>query len=230
MKKFFLNTATAGFVAVLGLTLLTGCFRKHIESTPPPGATPATRVGPTPATKAEPAPEASPEAAPAPAAEDRTPGVIEETYVVDAPEPENPPKAPVEEADLAAEPAPAKAEASDGAAAPAAKADEAAKVETGVDEDAAVDEAVAEAEADPAAPMGELFYVQVGAFSELENANKVLAGLMEQGYDGSKLAMTDDGRFRVQAGAFTDKEAARRALDKLTQTYAGAFILKGTPE
>ena len=221
MKKIFLNTATAGFVAVIGLTLLTGCFRKHIESSPPPGATPATRVGPTPATTDKRAPE------PAQATEDKTPGVIEETYVVDAPEEAAKPEAAVEEADLGAEPAPAKAEAAEDVAAEAA--DATAKPDAEMTEDAAVDDAAREAEEAPAT-MGELYYVQVGAFSELENANKVLAGLMEQGYDGSKLVMTDDGKFRVQAGAFTDQESARRALDKLMQTYDRAFILKGTPE
>ena len=236
MKKIFKNTAAAGLAAVFGLTLLTGCFRQHIDPSPRPGATPATRAEPAPA---------APKPAPAPAAEEKTPGVIEETYVVDAPE-QDVKTETVKEADLGAEPVPAKAEAA-AVAAPEAAAPEAAapvaaepdaakadadKAKTDVDRDAAVDEAVKEAEEAEAAPatMGELYYVQVGAFSELENANKVLAGLMDQGYDGSKLVMTDDGQFRVQAGAFTDKESAREALDKLMQTYSGSFILKGTPE
>ena len=216
MQRTTVRFLTAALAAVLSLALLGGCFRQHIETTPP-GATPATpRTQPV---------EAAPEPAPAPAAKVEEPAVvIEETYVIDAPQPDAQaaPKSAVKEADLGDESAPAPAAApapEQQAAKPAPKAAVAAPDEA----------AVAAAETAPDL-MGEMFYVQVGSFSELENANKVLSSLMEKGYDGSKLSMTDDGSFRVQAGAFTDREGARRALETLLTDYKGAFILKGTPE
>ena len=217
MQRTTVKFLTAALAAVLSLALLGGCFRQHIDTTPP-GATPATpRTQPV---------EAAPEPAPAPAAKVEEPAVvIEETYVVDAPQPDAQaaPGSAVKEADLGDESAPAAAPA-------AAPAPEQKAAKPAPQAEAAPDEAaVAAAETAPDL-MGEMFYVQVGSFSELENANKVLSSLMEKGYDGSKLSMTDDGSFRVQAGAFTDREGARRALETLLNDYKGAFILKGTPE
>ncbi|MDD3311680.1 SPOR domain-containing protein [Pseudodesulfovibrio sp.] len=216
MKRIIRNTLTALAATLLGLTLLGGCFRQHIESSTPPGVT---RVGPTPAARSDHAepPKVIDESAATPeAAKPQEPGpVIEETYVVDAPKEAEAPEPQVSEGDLDAEPAPATAPAAKPAPAPAAK-----PAAIAPEADAAVAPEV----------MGDMFYVQVGSFSELENANKVLASLIDRGYDGSKLVMTDDGQFRVQAGAFTDKTAARTALDKLLPAFKGAFILKGTPE
>lgn len=238
MTKFFLNILTCSAVAVLGLTLLTGCFRKHIENSTPHGATPATRVEPTPALRTE--------TKPAPPAEvKKTPGVIEETYVIEAPKEAAAPKETVKEADLDAETATAKTPESTDTAKQTATTDTAKKAakDTATDttptkdttpaKDApqAVKAKTPEAPAkDAAVVMGEMFYIQVGTFSELENANKVLSSLIEEGYSGSKLIMNDNGQFRVQAGAFTDKEAAREALSKLMETFDGAFIIKGTPQ
>ena len=207
MQKTSAKFLTAALAALLALALLGGCFRQHIETTPP-GATPAThKAGPV---------EASPTPAPVPAAKAEEPAVvIEETYVVDAPQPEAAaPGSAVKEADLGDEAAPAPAPTPEQKAAkPAPQADASpAAAETAPD------------------LMGEMFYVQVGSFSELENANKVLSSLLERGYDGSKLSMTDDGSFRVQAGAFTDREGARRALETLLADHKGAFILKDTPQ
>jgi len=219
MKRIIRNTLTALAATLLSLLLLGGCFRQHIESTPPPGATPDSRVGPTPATRADHAepPQVVDDSAVSPeAAKPQEPGpVIEETYVVDAPKEAEAKEPQVNEGDLDAEPAPAAAPKPEPAPAPATK-----PAPVAPEADAAVAPEV----------MGEMFYVQVGSFSELENANKVLASLIDQGYDGSKLVMTDDGQFRVQAGAFTDKAEARTALDKLMPAFKGAFILKGTPE
>jgi len=226
MKRIIRNILAALAVALLGLALLGGCYRQHIESTPPPGATPATRVGPTAATRSdhsEPPKVIDDSGAAAPeAARAQEPGpIIEETYVLDAPKEAEAPGPQVSEGDLDAEPAPAPVAKAEPASAPAKAPVSAAKAEPIAPEAAAA-----------VAPevMGDMFYVQVGSFSELENANKVLSSLMEQGYDGSKLAMTDDGQFRVQAGAFTDKVAARAALDKLLPSFKGAFILKAMPE
>jgi len=224
--------AATVMILVMALALLGGCFRKHIDSTPS-GATPAaTRAG-------------TASARPAPAADVREPAAaIEETYVLDGSKPaeagaeagqagavesgaapadaevQAPPRSGVKEADLDDEAALAPE--------PVAKAAPAAKAAPTPTPQSAPAKAAA---AKPAADlMGEMFYIQVGSYSELENANKVLSTLMEQGYDGSKLSMTNDGQFRVQAGAFTDREGARTALEKLIGTYKGAFILKENPE
>ncbi|MEF2229424.1 MAG: SPOR domain-containing protein [Pseudodesulfovibrio sp.] len=218
MKRRIVKMLALGAGAILALALLGGCFRQHIQSAPA-GATPAVRAGSAPA-----------ETAPAPASSTgvgEPPAAIEETYVVDAPQPEEPAGAAasaVKEADLGDEPAPASAPAKE-AARPAETAQSAGTGSAAPAAPAAAPEAAPVSDL-----MGEMFYVQVGSYSELENANKVLSALMGQGYDGSKLSMTDDGRFRVQAGAFTDREAARRALEKLIGAYKGAFILKETPQ
>jgi len=87
------------------------------------------------------------------------------------------------------------------------------------------------AETQPAiAPMGEMYFVQVGAFSDLENANAVLARLLSDGYKGSKLSKTADGLFRVQAGAFSDQASAEAVMQALKSEFPKGFVLKGVPE
>ncbi|WP_419786317.1 SPOR domain-containing protein [Pseudodesulfovibrio sp.] len=227
MTHIHRNILTTTVLALFGLLLLGGCFRQHIESTPP-GATPATRPGTASASSARPAaaPKVVNDSNAATARTKEPSSVIEETYVVDAPKDTVAPAPKIEEEDLAAEPAPAKPVAAAPAqvapaAVPAAKP---APKPIAPEADAAV--------ADVATPdvMADMFYIQVGSFSELDNANKVLASLIEQGYDGSRLSMTDEGQFRVQAGAFTDKVEARKALDSLTTKFKGAYILRGTPQ
>lgn len=86
-------------IMVLTALLLGGCFRKHIESAPP-----VKRPAPQPTAVQEPAP--APEEAPAPVAEApaeaaaNTPDIVEETYVVDAPDNKALPQ--VEEVELGA--------------------------------------------------------------------------------------------------------------------------------
>ena len=70
------------------------------------------------------------------------------------------------------------------------------------------------------------YYVQVGAFSDLENANKVLAGLLSDGYKGSMLEKTDNGMYRVHAGAFENKDDAALALESLKAGFPNGFVLK----
>lgn len=190
---------------VLSAFVLSGCFRKHIESSPP-----ARR----PATTAAPAP------APKPTVVEEKQEIIEETYIVDAPEEAATPAAMVEEDDLDAEPTPIKEEA--------VTTHEQKVEEIKAEAMDAVESAPSEA-ATPM-PMGELYYIQVGAFSELENANNVLADLLEQGYKGSKMAKTENGFYRIQAGAFTDQEAADAALTKLLPDFPKGFVVKGMPE
>lgn len=182
-------------LAMSGL-LLSGCFKKHIESAPPARRPAAESAPVTPAPK--------------PAVVEDTPEVIEETYVVDAPEADAPPAAKVEEADLDAE---------------TIVTEEVVKVE----EKKVEESAVVAPETTPVA-MGEMFYIQVGAFSDMENANNVLSKLIGEGYKGSKLVDTGSGLYRVQAGAFADQDAANEALSKLQNEYPKGFILKSTPQ
>ncbi|MBG0791025.1 MAG: SPOR domain-containing protein [Desulfovibrionaceae bacterium] len=70
------------------------------------------------------------------------------------------------------------------------------------------------------------YYVQVGAFSDLENANKVLAGLLSDGYKGTMLEKTDAGMYRVHAGAFADQHGADAALEALKAEFPNGFVLK----
>lgn len=139
------------------------------------------------------------EPAPKPKVVEDTPEPLEENYVVDAPAEEAKPVPAVQEGDLDAEPV----------------AEEAAE------KAAEVEEAVVEA-----APMAAMYYIQVGAFSDLDNANAVLAGLISEGYKGSRLVKADDGIYRVQAGAFADRDSAQSALDALQAVYPKGFILK----
>lgn len=79
-----------------------------------------------------------------------------------------------------------------------------------------------------AAPV-EMHYVQVGAFSMSENAEKVLATLVDQGYPDSKITMSTKGLYLVRAGGFEDETTARVALDKLKELYPSSFIVKWNP-
>lgn len=70
------------------------------------------------------------------------------------------------------------------------------------------------------------YYVQVGAFSDMENADRALKRLIADGYKGSVMIKTDEGLFRVQAGSFPDEAAAGAALEELRTDYPNGFVLK----
>jgi DedD protein len=202
MKKKIMTTLFLGVLASLMLLMTGGCGRKHIVSSPPtPKATKSVKAEPT--TKAKKA--------------QKKPGLIEETYTVDAPK-ESAPAPIIKESELKDEPvvAPVVQDKADGAV----KATSQAAVEQPADK-----------QATPLAPeakkalQDEVYYVQVGAFSDLENANRALARLLSDGYEGSKLSKTEDGLFRVQAGTFSDKVLAGEALSKLLADYPKGFIL-----
>ncbi|MDC0335780.1 SPOR domain-containing protein [Pseudodesulfovibrio sp.] len=182
MKTRSLTTMLSVLAIAAMMTLvLAGCGRKHIVSSPP-AQKPAGGVAP----------------APKPAVVDEKPTVLEDTYVVDAPDEETAQGAPVQEGDLA-------------------------------DEQVAPEQSMEAEQAETApepVPMADMYYVQVGAFSDLENANNVLAGLLNDGYKGSRLIKTDADLFKVQAGAFPDKGAAEEALMQIQTTYPEGFILK----
>jgi cell division protein FtsN len=82
------------------------------------------------------------------------------------------------------------------------------------------------AEARPAAGAGTHF-VQVGAFGSLETAKTLLNRLIDAGFKESRIktGSTGDRRlYRVQAGAFPDSAAAKKALEKLKADYPAAFV------
>lgn len=205
MKKTTRTPILLALAMILAALLMGGCFRKHIVSTPP-------SKRPTPTVRAEPMEQ--------PAPKDETPEIIEETYVVDGPE--NEPIVNVKEGNLDEEPAPM-VEARPAEAAPVAEPVPEATARTMDPEDEVVptDEAPV--------PMAEMYYVQVGAFSEVERANNVLADLIAQGYKGSKLSRTGSGLYRVQAGAFADRSAADEALIQLSTDFPKGFVLKSLP-
>lgn len=196
--------------------MVSGCLRKQID----PNRRGETRKAGTPATVESHTPAPAPE----PTVVEEKLEIIEETYVVDAPE-EVAPAAEIDEGDLDAEPEPmVKEEAA------VVHDEKVAEIKAEAKDAVESAPAKAEAEAIAPAPMGEMYYVQVGAFSDPENANNVLADLIEQGYTGSKMAKTEGGLYRIQAGAFTDKEAASAAQSKLLDTFPNGFVVKGMPE
>lgn len=214
MKKSILILTVLATSALM----LSGCFRKHIESAPPVKQ-PARQV------------EAKP--APAPQKAEEQPEIIEETYIVDAPAEAAVQPADVGENDLAEEPLPqaeAVKEEAGIAETPAAE-----KTEGGVTaekevitEEVTVTEKVTVTEevVAPVSTESGMYYVQIGAFSDLENANKVLARLLSDGYKDSVLSKTDTGLFRVQAGSFPDEASAENALAKLKTDYPEGFVFK----
>jgi rare lipoprotein A len=80
-------------------------------------------------------------------------------------------------------------------------------------------------------PDGELpgpFYVQVGAFTQQENAQRLLPRMVSAGYDGSRILDKDiDGvrYWRVLAGVFPTMDAAEQARSRLASVYQGAFVI-----
>lgn len=209
MNKTAIKSLTLCFLAIaLTALALGGCARKRISSSPPAHRPAQTR-------QAEPAPK--------PKVVEAEPVVIEETYVVDAPEENGAPAVRVEEEELAEEtlPEPVQAEAiSTETVAVQPEAEEPVITEPKAPTETATEEVV---------PMAEMYYVQVGAFSQQENANAVLAQLTANGYKGSKFVKTASGLYRVQAGAFAEKEDAEAARDALLEEFPNSFILKETP-
>lgn len=185
--------------------LLSGCFRKHITSAPP-ARRPAHKT--VPAKK----PKVVVDSAISPKPKEIQ--EIEESYVVDAPADDLADAPTIRENDLSAE------------------STATSSTINSMDSSAATvitETVTATEEVVVVTPMAKMYYVQVGAFSEMENANKVLADLISQGYKGSKLVKAEDGLYRVQAGAFADKVAASEALSTLQGRFPKGFILKSKP-
>lgn len=73
------------------------------------------------------------------------------------------------------------------------------------------------------------FSVQVGSYTILSNAEKVLADLKERGYTGSRIVGADTGGktfHRVRAGTFHGLSAALMALEQLRLAYPGSLVLR----
>lgn len=198
---------------LMAALIVGGCARQHIVSSPP-AQRPSERTIPLPAESSS---EAATDAdAMATYDERRTSDGV---YVVDAPTEE--PTRRVAERELGEEPLPAEA-----ASAPATTV---AHADTTVADHTPLTHEThpgATATAMPEVVEGGSYFVQVGAFSDLENANRALARLIADGYKGSRLDTAGDGLFRVQAGSFGDHGSAEAALDRLRAQYPKGFVLK----
>ncbi len=75
------------------------------------------------------------------------------------------------------------------------------------------------------------FFVQLGAFRVVANAEKVYKTLKEKGYAARLVAITSGDKqiAKVQVGSFHKLSEAQKILHELTKAYAGAFIVAETP-
>jgi rare lipoprotein A len=74
------------------------------------------------------------------------------------------------------------------------------------------------------------YAVQVGAFSQDENARRVHAKLVQAGFGGAKITRTErDGKqlLVVQAGSYEERDSAEEALRSLKQEFPASFISSG---
>lgn len=72
------------------------------------------------------------------------------------------------------------------------------------------------------------FYVQVGAFTVRNNAERLLANLQRSGSPRSRIVTSQIGGslfWRVQKGTWPSLNKAEAARDRLTRTYPGAFVI-----
>lgn len=70
---------------------------------------------------------------------------------------------------------------------------------------------------------GALYRVQVGVFSERANADRMIALLKEEGYEG---IIISGPPYRVQTGAFSSQENAARLMEELKQKGFEAIIVR----
>jgi rare lipoprotein A len=71
------------------------------------------------------------------------------------------------------------------------------------------------------------FFVQIGAFSQKANADRLKENLLSQGYKViSRLYQTDTGRlYRVQVRAGLTLQAAHRMAARLSPRFPGVFVI-----
>ncbi|MDR2124454.1 MAG: SPOR domain-containing protein [Desulfovibrio sp.] len=73
--------------------------------------------------------------------------------------------------------------------------------------------------------LGGNFYVQVGAFADKSNAER-LAGRLRQGGRGARTAYAENvGLFRVQVGPYSGLNRAEQVSDTLDAAYPGNFVV-----
>ena len=73
-----------------------------------------------------------------------------------------------------------------------------------------------------------IFYVQVGSFSSRENALKLKEEMQKKGYLETRLqefSINSQQFWRVQAGRFTNLQAAENAHSKFLREIPGAFVI-----
>ena len=75
----------------------------------------------------------------------------------------------------------------------------------------------------PSAPSTALYKVQVGAFSERANADRVAAQLKEAGYEA---VIISGPPHRVQTGAFSSQENANKLAEELRQKGFEAIVVR----
>lgn len=79
----------------------------------------------------------------------------------------------------------------------------------------------------PAKRASDHLYIQVGAYSEAENARKVHGELVRNGFKGSRIETVSRSGRRihvVKAGTFAHQQSAKSALNVLQRYYPGCFI------
>lgn len=76
---------------------------------------------------------------------------------------------------------------------------------------------------EPAQPSVALYRVQVGVFSERANADRMVAMLKEQGYEG---IVIPGPPHRVQTGAFSSQENAAKLVQELIKKGFEAIIVR----
>lgn len=72
------------------------------------------------------------------------------------------------------------------------------------------------------------FFVQIGAFSIQENAEKMQREMRASGHTGTRIVRAEvDGRdfWRVQVGEYSNLDQARKALASLTSKNPSAFVI-----
>lgn len=72
------------------------------------------------------------------------------------------------------------------------------------------------------------FYIQTGSFQKLDNAETMHSRLIDRGYSGTRIVTVElEGQkhWRVQAGTFSNLEAAQQALTRLRKHIPASFIV-----
>ena len=79
-----------------------------------------------------------------------------------------------------------------------------------------------------ALPVAQQYFIQVGAYANLQNARKTLVQLEAMGLDaGAAPVVVRDGRLtRIRVGPFNTRAEARKAADKIKAQGLPALFVK----